>query len=82
MRVTVESYSGYRAHERPVRFSLDGTPREIREVVDRWYGPEYLYFKVRADDGGTYILRYDERGDAWDLSFYERGGLRREWTGS
>jgi hypothetical protein len=30
---------------------------EITEVLDRWYGPDDTWFRVRADDGNLYILR-------------------------
>jgi hypothetical protein len=29
----------------------------VEEVMDQWYGPEHVFFKVRADDGKVYILR-------------------------
>jgi len=30
----------------------------VEEVLDRWYGPDYTYFRVRASDGHCYILRH------------------------
>ena len=68
--IEVECYSGYRAHERPTRFALSGAWRQVIEIEDRWYGPSSLYFKVRADDGDLYILRYDEDQDIWSLAAY------------
>ncbi len=70
MKVHVEAYSGYKASERPLRFSLGERWYEVREVVDRWYGPDYLYFRVRADDGNLYVLRLDEGTQEWSLSGY------------
>jgi hypothetical protein len=58
MRVEVECYSGQKANERPVRFRLDGHEYMVEEVLDQWYGPEHIFFKVRADDGNVYILRH------------------------
>jgi hypothetical protein len=66
----VECYSGYRADERPVRFTLGGRTFEIEEVEDRWYAPEASYFRVRADDGNFYVLRHDETQDAWTLDAF------------
>lgn len=57
MRVRVECYSGYKADERPLRFWLDEHPYEVVDILDRWYGPDHAYFKVRAADGNVYILR-------------------------
>lgn len=72
MNVTVESYAGYKGEERPLRFSLSGEFLEVTAIIDRWYGPGYRYFKVTAGDGNRYILKYDEAGDAWDLTFFDR----------
>ena len=70
--IEVECYSGCRAHERPLRFALSGVWRQVTEIEDRWYGPSSLYFRVRADDGDTYVLRYDEDLDVWTLEAYRR----------
>jgi hypothetical protein len=66
----VECYSGYRADERPVRFTLGTRTFEVTEVEDRWYSPEASYFRVRADDGNFYVLRHDETQDAWTLDAF------------
>jgi hypothetical protein len=34
--VQVETYSGYKADERPVRVTIDGRAQEVAEVEDRW----------------------------------------------
>ena len=57
MALRVECYSGGRADERPVRFYLGERVYFVEEVIDQWYGPADLFFKVRADDGNLYILR-------------------------
>jgi hypothetical protein len=67
MTIQVECYAGYRADERPLRFSLRGRHFEVREVEDRWYSPQSVYFRVRADDNNIYILRHDEVSDDWTL---------------
>ena len=79
--VSVSCHAGYRGEERPVRFSI-GTPEnegrglDVEEVLDRWHGPDYRYFKVRASDGNLYILRHDETGDRWELEFLTSPGAR------
>ena len=74
MKLTVECYSGRKADERPVRFWLGGRQCEVETVLDQWYDPESISYKVRADDGNLYILRQqtstpDRR---WDLVSFRR----------
>lgn len=73
MELKVETYSGYRADERPLRFLLGEHWRQVVEVVDRWYGPGDQYFRVKADDGDLYILRLDEETQQWSLASYRSG---------
>ncbi len=73
-RVSVRTYSGHKADERPASFSLDGGDVGVAEVVDRWYDPDYNYFKVLGDDGREYLLRHDLNADAWEL--VEQGATR------
>lgn len=67
-RVDVRCYSGYRADQRPVRFSLGGQTFQVVDVQDQWYSPSARYFRVRASDGDIYVLKHDETNDRWDLS--------------
>lgn len=74
MNVQVECYAGGKADEKPVRFQLDGHVYIVEEVLDQWYGPEHAFFKVRADDGNSYILRHETSvpDGGWELvSFRE-----------
>ena len=57
MKVEVVCYSGYKGDERPVRIRLGGQDYVVEEVLDQWYGPEDVFFKLRANDGNVYILR-------------------------
>lgn len=68
--IRVECHAGYRADERPLRFTLRGRLFEVIEVEDRWYSPGALYFRVRAADGNFYILRHDEGMDVWTLDAF------------
>jgi hypothetical protein len=43
MTLRVESYFGYKAEERPVRFQLGGRDHMIEEVLDQWYSPDATY---------------------------------------
>src|SRR6202162_766271 len=66
----VECYAGYRADERPTRFTLRGHTFEIMEVEDRWYSPGAIYFRVRTQDGDYFVLRHDEPQDVWSLDAF------------
>jgi len=84
----VECYSGYKADQRPKRFSFPsarteaGNPEstqaprarthEVREVLDQWYGAGYQCFKVRAEDDNLYILRHNTEEDSWTLDSFRR----------
>ena len=74
MKIRVDTYDGYRSGERPLRFHLGRKRREVVELLDRWYGEDHDYFKVRADDGGVYVLRYNRDGDGWELVQYSAPG--------
>jgi hypothetical protein len=71
MKLRVMAYAGYKADERPVRFTMGAATREVREMVDRWYGEGNDYFKVIADDGNLYLLRHDRETDEWELTMTE-----------
>ncbi|WP_455220215.1 hypothetical protein [Kaarinaea lacus] len=67
----VECYAGYRGEETPLRFRLRSRNIEVKEVIDRWLGPNHRYFKVLGDDGGTYILRHDMNENRWEMTLFE-----------
>jgi len=74
MQVRIISYSGFKAEERPLRFVLNGREYGVREVEDRWYSPESIYFRVVASDGNRYVLRHDEAADTWTLEGFRSRG--------
>ena len=67
MNLEVDCYAGRKADEKPVRFRLDGHEYMVEEVLDQWYGPKDVFYKVRADDGNLYILRQQKSDESWDL---------------
>ena len=73
MALRVECYAGYRGEQEPTAFWLGESRHEVRELVDRWFAPSRRWFKVRADDGNTYVLRHDEACGEWDLAAYRQG---------
>lgn len=74
----VECYAGYKADQRPCTFSLGKKKMKVTEIMDQWYGPDHTYFKVVADDANTYILRYGEKDDRWELVFFKEGNYLGE----
>lgn len=67
MDLKVECYAGYRGEETPRWFELEDRRVEVVEVIDRWYGQDHRYFKLRGDDGVVYLVRHDESADRWEL---------------
>src|SRR5262245_65711814 len=67
LRIYVDSYSGYKVNERPLRFALDDETYDIASIEDRSQEPNAEYFQVRTVDGKLYLLRYDEHEDEWTL---------------
>ena len=49
--IYVDSHSGYKAKERPLRLTLDEEAYDIASIEDRWYEPDAKYFKVRRATG-------------------------------
>lgn len=68
--VRVETYSGYKADEHPVRLHFGERTLEVVAVEDRWYSPGETYFRVLTDDGDRYVLRHIEAQDVWSLSAF------------
>ena len=72
--IEVESYSGYKLHESPKAFIYKDKKYIVQEIIDRWYeggskpaAPIINYFKVRADNGKQYLIRYDSYHDEWTM---------------
>ena len=74
MKLEVDCYSGRKVDERPVRFRLEGRQYVVDEVVDQWYDPESIFYKLRADDGNFYILRQQTStpDGVWELVSFRR----------
>ena len=69
--IEVIGYSGYKANERPLYFLLEQQQLLVKEVKDRWYGQDHDYFRVLADDGRVYLLKWHRSLDIW---FLVKGG--------
>ena len=77
-QISVECYSGQKANDRPVVFTLHKQRWKVAEIIDRWYEggveagqPEVNYFKVRTTEGNIFLLRYILLLDSWSIQAYE-----------
>lgn len=66
-KIQVESYSGYKANERPTLFFLRSRRVSVKDILDRWYGADHDFFKVLGDDGKVYLLKWQRFTDEWFL---------------
>ena len=78
LSVNVECYAGHRGEQTPRTLILDDRRVVVAEVVDAWLAPDYRYFKLKGEDGDTYLVRHDERSNTWELTMFraERVGGR------
>ena len=65
--INVACYSGYKSNERPIYFTVRGRKVLVEEIVDRWYGKNGDYFKIRANDRKIYLIKYNRDDDLWTL---------------
>jgi hypothetical protein len=70
VKIQVECHAGYKADERPIKFWLGETVLFVEAVEDQWYGPDDTYFRLRADDGNTYVLCHKQQSDTWTLESF------------
>lgn len=70
----METYSGFRLHERPRRFTWEGTWLEVDQVIDRWAAPDHLGFRVKVADR-AYLLKYHQAQDVWEAELVRSGTL-------
>jgi len=79
--IEVACYEGYKANESPCSFVWGGRIYRINDIVDRWYeggldekSEAIDYFKVRADDGQTYIICHSRLFDSWTILIHQQAG--------
>jgi hypothetical protein len=70
MKLQVECHAGHKDDQRPIKFWLGDSVLFVESVEDQWYGPTAAYFRLRADDGNTYVLGHDETNDEWTLESF------------
>jgi hypothetical protein len=70
LSVDVECYAGHRGEQTPRTLILGDRRIAVAEVLDAWLAPDHRYFKLRGEDGDTYLVRHDERSDTWELTMF------------
>jgi hypothetical protein len=75
MRIHVECLAE-RGVDVPRRFVLGEQTIDVDDVLDRWYGNDADYFRVRGRDGHLYVLKYVREQSGWELSSFTRRGSR------
>jgi hypothetical protein len=73
MQIRVEYRTG-RAGTGPLRFVLGEQTIEVDDLLDRWYGDDADYFRVRGMDGHLYVLKHLRGHDRWELTSFTRRG--------
>jgi hypothetical protein len=73
LQVRVECYAGYRGEQTPRTVILGDRRIDVVDVLDQWLAPDHRYFKIRGDDGDTYIVRQDAATREWSLTLFCRG---------
>ena len=72
MELIVDTWKNAYGDEEPVAFELGDDRLTVTEIVDRWLSTERHYFKVRADNDATYILRHSCCSGEWDMTLFQR----------
>jgi len=73
VQIQVESLTVHNGMPMPQRFCFNGLRVDVTETLDQWHGPDYRYVKIKGDNGGLYILRFDEVLAVWELTMFESG---------
>lgn len=55
----------------PFAFRLGARELAVVQVTDRWLATDHSYFKVEANDGATYILRYVPHEEEWEMTWFQ-----------
>ena len=71
MIVSVECYAGHRGEQTPRRLRFEDRTVELVELLDCWLAPDHRYFRMRAENDATYILRHDQASGRWELTLYQ-----------
>jgi hypothetical protein len=70
LTIGVECYAGHRGEQTPRVLILKERRIVVAEVLDAWLAPDHRYFKLKGEDGHTYLVRHDEGADTWELTMF------------
>jgi hypothetical protein len=73
-QIAVDTFLGAKGEETPRSFTHDGSQLTVTEIVARWYTETHCYFRLQANDGYRYVLRYDLDRLIWELVMCEAIG--------
>ena len=73
LTLRVECYAGHRADSEPRCLYIGKRRVAVTRIIDRWLDPTHRYFKLRGDEGGIYLVRYDTSSDLWELTLFDSG---------
>jgi hypothetical protein len=65
--IMVDAFAGAKGEKTPRAFTHEGSRRTVSEIVTRWYTETHCYFRLQADDGHRFVLRYDLDNLIWEL---------------
>lgn len=68
--IGVECYAGHRGEQTPRTLILGERRIPVSEVLDAWLAPDHRYFKLKAEDGDTYLVRHDELQGTCELAMF------------
>ena len=77
LTIRVECYAGHRGEQTPRTLILGDRRIAVADMIDAWLAPDYRYFKLKGDDGDTYLVRHDERSDSWELTMFRAERVSR-----
>ena len=72
LSVGVECYAGHRGEQTPRTLILGDRRIAVEDVLDAWLAPDHRYFKLKGEDGHTYLVRHDDRTDIWELTMFRQ----------
>ena len=70
-QIVVDAFAGDKGEETPRGFTLEGSRRTVTQILTRWYTETHSFFRVQADDGHHYVLRYDLDNLIWEVVMVE-----------
>jgi hypothetical protein len=70
--LVIETDSGYKGEPTPRAFVCEGKRRKVIRVADTWYTEQHCYFRLCADDGYRYVVRYEFETARWELVMREQ----------